>query len=105
MLCQIYTSQIGSDNIYPGLKTIFNDDNIHLSSCMVGEKVGSLSLYVSSTLQCESYNNISKRIMSCNALTGNITNKYSNHQWCDHINIVKDVQPQDVIYWNEYVTL
>jgi len=33
-----------------GSKIVFGDDNIHSSLCMVGEKVGNLFLYVSSTL-------------------------------------------------------
>jgi hypothetical protein len=35
----------------------------------VGEKVKNLSLYVSSTFQCDSCNGILKHIMGCNALT------------------------------------
>ncbi len=47
---QIYTSRINNDNIHQGPKTISSDDNIHSSPCMVGENVGNLFLYVSSTL-------------------------------------------------------
>jgi hypothetical protein len=31
-------SQIGNDNVHQGSKTISSDDNIRLSSCVVGEK-------------------------------------------------------------------
>ncbi len=53
----------------PSLKIIFGDDNIRLFSCVVGENVKSLSLYVSSSLWCDSYNGISKCIMGYSALT------------------------------------
>jgi hypothetical protein len=40
-------SWIDNENIHQASKTIFGDDNIHSSLCVVGEKVGNLSLYVS----------------------------------------------------------
>ncbi len=69
MLHQIYMSQISNDNICQGTKIVSSDDNIHLFSCVGGEKVRNLSLYVSSTLQCDSCNSISKHIMNYNVLT------------------------------------
>ncbi len=42
---------------------------ISICLCMVGEKVGSLSLCVNSTFQNDSCNNISECIMGCNAFT------------------------------------
>jgi hypothetical protein len=62
-LHQIWTSWIGSDNVRQGSKTIFGDENIYLSSCVVGEKVRNLSLYVGSTFQYDCCNSISKCIM------------------------------------------
>jgi hypothetical protein len=50
MLHQICTNWIGNDNIHQCSKTISSDDNIHSSLCMVGDKVGNLFLYMSSTL-------------------------------------------------------
>ncbi len=67
MLHQIHTNQISNDNICQGLKVVFGDDNIRLSSCVVGEKVRNQFLYVSSTFRCDSCNGISKRIMGYNA--------------------------------------
>jgi len=49
MLHQICMSQISNDNIRQCSKTVFSDDNIRSSPCMVGEKVGNLSLYSSFT--------------------------------------------------------
>ncbi len=69
MLHQICTSQINNDNIRQGPKIMYGDDNIHLSLFMAKEKVGNLSMYMSSTFQCHSYNGISKSIMGCNVLT------------------------------------
>jgi hypothetical protein len=68
-LHQIYMSRIGNDNVHPSPKIISSDDNIHSFLCMVGEKVGSLFLYVNSTLQCDSCKIILKCIMGCNAFT------------------------------------
>ncbi len=62
-------SQINNDNIYQGSKNVSSDDNIHLSLCVVKEKVKNFSLYVSSTFQCDSSNNISKCIMYYSVLT------------------------------------
>ncbi len=59
-------SQISNDNIRQGSKIVFGDDNIHSSSCVVGEKVKNLFVYMNSTLQCNKYNSISKCIMSKN---------------------------------------
>jgi len=42
MLHQICTSQISNDNIHQSTKTIFGDNNIHLSLCVAGEKVKNL---------------------------------------------------------------
>jgi hypothetical protein len=61
-------SQIDNDNVYEGLKNVFSDDNIHLSLYVVKEKVKNFSLYMSSTLRCDSSNGISKRIMGYSAL-------------------------------------
>jgi hypothetical protein len=61
-------SQIDNDNVYEGLKNVFSDDNIHLSLYVVKEKVKFFSLYMSSTLRCDSSNGISKRIMGYIAL-------------------------------------
>jgi hypothetical protein len=36
-------SQISNDNVRQGSKIVSGDDNIHLSSCVVGEKVRNLS--------------------------------------------------------------
>ncbi len=44
MLHQISISQIDNDNVRQGTKTIFNDDNIHSSSCVTREKVRNFSL-------------------------------------------------------------
>ncbi len=49
-LQQISMSWIDNENVRQGSKTVFGDDNIHSSLCMVGEKVGNLSLYVNSIL-------------------------------------------------------
>jgi len=38
MLHQICMSRIDNDNIRQSSKTIYGDDNIHLSSCVVGGK-------------------------------------------------------------------
>jgi hypothetical protein len=69
MLHQIYMTQIGNDNIHKGLETIYGDNNIHSSPYMAREKVGNFFLYMSSILWHNSYNNISKRILGCSALT------------------------------------
>jgi hypothetical protein len=84
MLHQICTSRINNDNVRQGLKISSNDDNIHSSMYMAGEKVGNLSLYVNYTFQCNSYNGISKHIMGYSAYglalhTGNLANGYLNH--------------------------
>jgi hypothetical protein len=50
MLYPICTSWASNDNICQGLKIVYGDDNIHSSLCMVGEKVGNLSLCVNSIL-------------------------------------------------------
>jgi hypothetical protein len=68
-LHKIWMSWIDNENVCQGSKTIFSDDNIHLILCVVKEKVKNLSLYVGFTVQCNSYNNISKHIMGCSALT------------------------------------
>ncbi len=68
-LHQIWMSWIDNDNVYQGLKTIYGDDNIHSSSCVVGEKVKNLSLYMSSIFWCYNCNDISKCIMGYNVLT------------------------------------
>jgi hypothetical protein len=68
MLHQIWTSWIGNDNVYQGLKIVSNDDNIHSSSCVARKKVKNLFLYVGSTFQCNSCNGMSKRIMGHSAL-------------------------------------
>jgi Fe-S-cluster containining protein len=68
MLCQIYMSRIDNDNVQQSLKIVFGNDNIH-SSCMAREKMRNLSLYVSYTLWHDSYNDISKCVMDCNAFT------------------------------------
>ncbi len=52
-----------------GSKIISSDDDIHLSLCMVGEKVGNFSLYVSSIFWHDNYNNTLKHIMGCNVFT------------------------------------
>jgi hypothetical protein len=36
---------------------------------------------------------------------GNITNGHPNHQWHEHIGIVKDAQLYDVVYQYEYEVL
>jgi hypothetical protein len=69
MLHQICIDWINNDNIRHSLKIVFGDDNIYSSPCIAGEKVGNLPMYMSSTLQCNGYNNILKHIMGCNALT------------------------------------
>ncbi len=63
VLHQICTNRINNDNVRQGWKIVFDDDNIHSSLCMAREKVGNLFLYMSSTLQCDSCNDISKCIM------------------------------------------
>ncbi len=68
MLHQICMSRISNDNVHHGSKIVFGDDNIHLSLCVVGEEVKNLSLYVSSTFQCNSCNDIFKCIMGCSAI-------------------------------------
>jgi hypothetical protein len=83
-------SRIGNDNIHQGLKIVSSDDNIHSSMCVAGEKVRNFSLCISSTLQCDNYNGILKRIMS-HYRTSNIANGYPNHQLSNHIDIVKDM--------------
>jgi hypothetical protein len=45
---QICMSRINNDNVHQGSKIVFGDDNIHSFSCMAGEKVGNLFLYVNS---------------------------------------------------------
>jgi hypothetical protein len=60
-------SRISNDNVRQGSKIVSGDDNIHSSSCVAGENVKNLSLYVNFILQCNNYNGISKRIMGCNA--------------------------------------
>jgi hypothetical protein len=60
MLHEICMSRTGNENIHQCLNFFFGDDNIHLSPCMVGEKVRNLSLNVNSTLWCNSCNNILK---------------------------------------------
>jgi hypothetical protein len=37
-LHQICMSRINNDNVHQGLKVIFDDDNVHLSSCMPGKR-------------------------------------------------------------------
>jgi hypothetical protein len=69
MLHQIYTSRIDNDNICQSPKTIYVDDNIHPSPCMMGENVGNLSVYVNSTLWSNRCNGILKRIMGYNVAT------------------------------------
>jgi hypothetical protein len=49
MLHQIWTSLINNDNVRQGSKIIYDDDNIHLSSCVAREKVRNLSLYMGFT--------------------------------------------------------
>jgi hypothetical protein len=93
MLHQICTSRIGNDNVCQGSKIASSDDNIHSFPYMVGEKVGNLSLYVSSTLQCNSCNGISKVswVIVWSLHAGNVANEYLNHQWYDHLDIMKNV--------------
>jgi len=43
MLHQICMNQISNDNVRQGSKIVSGDDNIHLSLCVVGEKVRNLS--------------------------------------------------------------
>jgi hypothetical protein len=50
-------------------KIVYGDDNIHSFPCMVEEKVGNLFLYMNSILQCDSCNDILKRIVDCSAFT------------------------------------
>jgi hypothetical protein len=69
MLHQIYTNWISNDNVCEGLKTIFNNDNIHSFSCVAREKVRNFFLYMNSLFWCDSYNGISKHIMDYNAFT------------------------------------
>jgi len=61
-------NSINNDNVHQGLKIVFGDNNINLFLCMVGEKVWNI-LYMSSTFQHDSYNDISKCIMGYNVLT------------------------------------
>jgi hypothetical protein len=68
MLHQIWTSQIGYDNVCWDSKTISSDDNIHLSSCVAREKMRNLALYMGFIFYCDSCNSVSKHIMECNAL-------------------------------------
>ncbi len=68
MLHQIWTNWIGYDNGCRDSKTIFGDDNVHLSSCVAREKMRNLALYMGFILYCDSCNSISKHIMECNAL-------------------------------------
>jgi hypothetical protein len=51
------------------LKTISGDENIHLFSCVAGEKVKNLFLYVSLIFRHNSCNGILKRIMGYNVFT------------------------------------
>jgi hypothetical protein len=68
-LHQICMSRINNDNVYQCSKIVFGDDNIHSCPCVAREKVRNLSLYMNSTLQCDSCNGILKRIISCSAVT------------------------------------
>ncbi len=69
MLHQIFISHVDNYYICQNMKTIFDDDNIYQSLGVTRKKVRNFSLYMSFTLQCNSSNNILKRIMSCNAFT------------------------------------
>jgi hypothetical protein len=66
MLQQISMSWIDNENVRQGSKTIFGDDNIHSSLCMVGAKVGNFSLYVNFIFRCDGCNSILKHIMGYN---------------------------------------
>ncbi len=68
-LHQIWMSWINNENICQGLKKFFGENNIHSFLCVVREKQKNFFLYVSSIFQCDDYNDISKHIMGCNALT------------------------------------
>jgi hypothetical protein len=66
-------------------------------------KLGKLSLYMSSTLWCDNCNSILKvSWVAMHYYMSNVINGYPNHQWYDHIDIVKDVELLDVVYQNEY---
>jgi hypothetical protein len=65
-LHHICMNRINNDNVRQGSKMVFGNDNIHSFPCMVREKAGNFFLYVSSILQCNSCNGISKHIMGCN---------------------------------------
>jgi hypothetical protein len=69
MLHQIWTCRINNDNIHPSSKIVFDDDNIHSSSCVAGEKVRNLFLYMGSTFRCISCKGILKCIMGYSAFT------------------------------------
>ncbi len=55
--------------ISQGSKIVSSDDDIHLSPCMVGEKVGNFFLYVSSIFWQDNCNDILKHIMGHNVFT------------------------------------
>ncbi len=65
LLHHIYASWVNNDDIHQGPKTIFGDKNIHLSLDVAKEKVGDLLLNMCSSLQNNSYYNISKCIVGC----------------------------------------
>jgi len=62
-LHHICTSQINNDEIHQHAQVIFGDKDIHLLLNVAREKVGDLPLDMCSTLQNNSYDNISKCIM------------------------------------------
>jgi hypothetical protein len=67
MLYHIWVGQIGYENIYLRLKIVFGDKNIDLLLSEAGEKVGNLFLYVCSSFQNNSCNDIPKNIVNYNA--------------------------------------
>ncbi len=88
-LHQIYMSRIDNDNVCQGLKVIFDDDNVHLSSRMPGIR------WETFVYMWIPFSNIIAIIISqcIHFRMNNITNGYPNHLWYDHIDIMKYVQP------------
>jgi hypothetical protein len=95
LLHQICTSQSDNDNVCQSLKIVSSDDNIHSSPCMVGEKSGK-PFFVRelhfSTRSLQQYLEAYHGLQCIHCCTGSVANGYSNHQWYDHIDIVKDAQ-------------
>jgi hypothetical protein len=62
-LNRVYVSQVSNDNFHQNLKTVFDNNNMHLSLNMTREKVGDLPLNMRSIFQSNSCNNILKCVV------------------------------------------